>query len=102
MKSAKSPKADNHNLVWKLVIPAMPAIANVIVVKILTQIWPYKSLCSQRLPISIPQEASQILDTLALTPFEQCHSINRKFANFPSCPGLYAIRHRNVQIPPES
>jgi hypothetical protein len=43
---------------------------------------------------SIQQEARQILDTLAFTPFEQCHPLSREFANLPSRPGLYAIRHR--------
>ena len=43
---------------------------------------------------SIQQEARQILDTLAFTPFEQCQVISRDFSNFPSRPGLYAVRHR--------
>ena len=43
---------------------------------------------------SIQQEARQILDTLAFKPFEQCQPISRDFTNFPSKPGLYAVRHR--------
>ena len=43
---------------------------------------------------SIQQEARQILDTLASTPFEQCQHISRDFTNFPPRPGLYAVRHR--------
>jgi excinuclease UvrABC nuclease subunit len=40
------------------------------------------------------QEARQILDTLAFTPFEHCQLITRDFGNFPPRPGLYAVRHR--------
>jgi hypothetical protein len=40
------------------------------------------------------QEAQQILETLAFTPFEQCLVIDRKFAQFPARPGIYAVRHR--------
>jgi hypothetical protein len=42
---------------------------------------------------SIQQEARQILDTLAFTPFEQCHSPSREFATIPARVGLYAFRH---------
>ena len=42
---------------------------------------------------SIQQEARQILDTLAFTPFEQCHSLSREFATIPARVGLYAFRH---------
>lgn len=31
------------------------------------------------MPDSIQQEARQILDTLAFTPFEQCQSLSREF-----------------------
>ncbi|HAX80582.1 MAG TPA: excinuclease ABC subunit C [Cyanobacteria bacterium UBA11372] len=46
------------------------------------------------MPDSIQEEARQIVDTLAFTPFEQCLPLSREFANLPSLPGLYAIRHR--------
>ncbi|MGK7873467.1 MAG: GIY-YIG nuclease family protein [Xenococcaceae cyanobacterium] len=46
------------------------------------------------MPASIQQQAHQILHTLAFTPFEQCQPISRDFANLPSRPGLYAVRHR--------
>ena len=40
------------------------------------------------------EQASQILDTLAPIPFEQCQPITRNFTNIPPRSGLYAIRHR--------
>ncbi|MEG4959611.1 MULTISPECIES: GIY-YIG nuclease family protein [unclassified Microcoleus] len=43
---------------------------------------------------SIQQEAHQILDTLAFTPFEQCQPLSHNFNTIPSRPGLYAVRHR--------
>lgn len=46
------------------------------------------------MPNSIQQEARQILDTLAFTPFEQCHPLSHNFNTIPSRPGLYAVRHR--------
>ncbi|MEG4348285.1 GIY-YIG nuclease family protein [Microcoleus sp. LAD1_D5] len=46
------------------------------------------------MPDSIQQEARQILETLAFTPFEQCQSLGRSFDTIPSRPGLYAVRHR--------
>jgi excinuclease UvrABC nuclease subunit len=45
------------------------------------------------MPDNLQQEARQILDTLAFTPFEQCQSLSRDFRNIPSRPGLYAVRH---------
>jgi len=46
------------------------------------------------MPDSIQQEARQILDTLAFTPFEQCQPLGHNFNTIPSRPGLYAVRHR--------
>jgi len=46
------------------------------------------------MPDSIQQEARQILDTLAFTPFEQCQPLSHNFNTIPSRPGLYAVRHR--------
>jgi excinuclease UvrABC nuclease subunit len=43
---------------------------------------------------SVQQEAQQILDTLALTPFGQCHTLSRSFDTIPMKVGLYAFRHR--------
>lgn len=40
------------------------------------------------------QEARQILDTLAFTPFEDCQPLSREFETIPSRLGLYAFRHR--------
>jgi excinuclease UvrABC nuclease subunit len=40
------------------------------------------------------QEAQQILNNLALIPFEQCQSLSREFAQIPTKLGLYAFRHR--------
>ena len=45
------------------------------------------------MPDSIKQEARQILDTLAFTPFEQCHPLSREFTSIPARVGLYAFRH---------
>ena len=39
-------------------------------------------------------QARQILDAIAFTPFEQCLSLSREFANLPARPGIYAIRHK--------
>ena len=39
-------------------------------------------------------QARRILDAIAFTPFEQCQPISRNFDNFPTRPGIYAIRHR--------
>ncbi|HAZ48619.1 MAG TPA: excinuclease ABC subunit C, partial [Cyanobacteria bacterium UBA11371] len=41
---------------------------------------------------SIEQEARQILDTLAFTPFEQCYPLSRDFETIPARVGLYAFR----------
>jgi excinuclease UvrABC nuclease subunit len=43
-------------------------------------------------------EARQILDTLAFTPFEDCQPLNRTFEALPPAPGLYAIKHRFAGI----
>jgi GIY-YIG catalytic domain len=40
------------------------------------------------------QQAQQILNNLAFSPFEQCLEIDRKFDTFPTRPGIYAVRHR--------
>ena len=42
----------------------------------------------------IQQEARQILDTLAFTPFAQCHPLSHDFDTIPARVGLYAFRHR--------
>lgn len=46
------------------------------------------------MPDSIQQEAREILDTLAFTPFSKCLPLSRDFAAIPSRPGIYAVRHR--------
>ncbi len=38
-------------------------------------------------------QARRILDAIATVPFEQCQPLTREFANIPSRPGIYAIRH---------
>jgi excinuclease UvrABC nuclease subunit len=45
------------------------------------------------MPDSIQQEARQILDTLAFTPFEECLPLSREFDTIPTKVGLYAFRH---------
>ena len=35
----------------------------------------------------IQQQARNILDAIAFTPFEQCQPLNRDFRNIPDCPG---------------
>jgi hypothetical protein len=45
------------------------------------------------MPDPIQQEARQILDTLAFTPFEQCQPLSREFNSIPARLGLYAFRH---------
>ncbi|MEI6330013.1 MAG: GIY-YIG nuclease family protein [Pseudanabaena sp. ELA645] len=42
----------------------------------------------------IKQQARNILDAIAFTPFEECQSLNRDFINIPDLPGIYAIRHK--------
>jgi excinuclease UvrABC nuclease subunit len=44
---------------------------------------------------ALKQEAQQILDTLAFTPFEDCQPLTREFDDVPSRLGLYAFRHRS-------
>jgi excinuclease UvrABC nuclease subunit len=41
----------------------------------------------------IQQQAREVLDELALMPFDQCLTIDRNFKHLPLAPGLYAIRH---------
>jgi excinuclease UvrABC nuclease subunit len=47
------------------------------------------------MPDSIQQEARQILDSLAFTPFEQCQPLSRDFDMIPTKVGLYAFRHHS-------
>ena len=42
----------------------------------------------------IKQQARNILDAIAFTPFEECQALNRDFSNIPDRPGIYAIRHK--------
>ena len=42
----------------------------------------------------IKQQARNILDAIAFTPFEECQSLSRDFSNIPNLPGIYAIRHK--------
>jgi excinuclease UvrABC nuclease subunit len=42
----------------------------------------------------IKQQARNILDAIAFTPFELCQCLNRDFSNIPDLPGIYAIRHK--------
>jgi hypothetical protein len=39
-------------------------------------------------------QAQEILNQIAFIPFEQCQPLNREFANIPTRPGIYAIRHK--------
>jgi excinuclease UvrABC nuclease subunit len=39
------------------------------------------------------QQAREILDRLAFTPFNNCQEIDRSFGHLPPEPSLYAIRH---------
>ena len=43
---------------------------------------------------SLQQEASQILNNLAFTPFDRCQPLSREFERIPARVGLYAFRHR--------
>ena len=42
----------------------------------------------------IKQQARNVLDAIAFTPFEECQSLDRDFRNIPNLPGIYAIRHK--------
>jgi excinuclease UvrABC nuclease subunit len=44
---------------------------------------------------ALKQEAQQILDTLAFTPFENYQSLSRTFITIPARPGLYTVRHQD-------
>ena len=46
----------------------------------------------------LQQEARQILDNLAFTPFEHCQSLSRNFEAMPSRLVLYAFRHRTEEL----
>ena len=41
----------------------------------------------------IKSQAQKIIDTIALTPFEQCLPLSRDFKAIPPRPGIYAITH---------
>jgi len=43
-------------------------------------------------------QARNILDAIALIPFEQCQSLSREFRNLPARPGIYAIRHKTYGL----
>jgi hypothetical protein len=47
------------------------------------------------MPDSIQQEARQILDSIAFTPFEQCQPLSRDFDMIPTKVGLYSFRHHS-------
>ena len=42
----------------------------------------------------LQDQALNILDAIAFTPFEQCQALSREFNSIPPRPGIYAIRHR--------
>jgi hypothetical protein len=42
----------------------------------------------------LQNQARQILDAIAFTPFEQCLPLSREFGGLPARPGIYAIRHK--------
>jgi excinuclease UvrABC nuclease subunit len=43
----------------------------------------------------IQNQARNVLDAIALTPFEQCQPLSRDFSDIPDRPGIYAVRHRS-------
>jgi excinuclease UvrABC nuclease subunit len=47
---------------------------------------------------SLQQEARDILDRLAFTPFKNCQSLSRNFEDIPGKAGLYAFRHRTEEL----
>jgi hypothetical protein len=42
----------------------------------------------------IQNQARNVLDAIAFTPFEQCQPLSRDFSDIPDFPGIYAVRHR--------
>lgn len=46
----------------------------------------------------IRQEAVRILSVLEAMPFEDCCPLSREFNDLPDCPGIYAVKYRNVGI----
>lgn len=44
---------------------------------------------------TIQEQAREILDAIAFTPFDQCQPISRGFVTIPTRPGIYAVRHKN-------
>ena len=47
---------------------------------------------------ALREQAQNVLDEIAFTPFEQCQPLNREFSNIPARPGIYAIRHRTCGL----
>jgi hypothetical protein len=43
----------------------------------------------------IEEQARSILDSLMQRPFADCVAISRSFADLPTKPGIYAVRHRS-------
>jgi excinuclease UvrABC nuclease subunit len=43
----------------------------------------------------IQNQAREILNSIAFTPFEQCQPLSRNFSDIPDRPGIYAVRHRS-------
>jgi excinuclease UvrABC nuclease subunit len=48
--------------------------------------------------MSLNAEAQIILENLSSMPFDDCYPLSRDFLNVPTCPGLYAVRHRTEGI----
>jgi excinuclease UvrABC nuclease subunit len=43
----------------------------------------------------IQNQARDILNSIAFTPFEQCQPLSHNFSDIPDRPGIYAVRHRS-------
>jgi len=43
-------------------------------------------------------EARAILENLSTMSFEDCYPLSRGCLNIPTCPGIYAVRHRDEGI----
>jgi excinuclease UvrABC nuclease subunit len=50
------------------------------------------------MPESIQQEAQAILNILASTPFQDCIALSKEFRELPMSSGIYAVKHRTLEI----
>ncbi|TAG94088.1 MAG: GIY-YIG nuclease family protein [Oscillatoriales cyanobacterium] len=50
------------------------------------------------MPESLQQEAQAILHNLASIPFQDCIALSKQFRELPMRAGIYAVKHRTLEI----